>query len=182
MLTARFQIAGRVLLAASVLLTGSVTPGISHAHEEGGRPHQHRATRTHSHGHSHGHAHSSGSHQHPRSLATNNTVGRCTNCTCHMHISWLGVDLTFPAESGDNESGIERSGLHEVIVVQPFDASVAAAPTDWCFDSAFLALFAQEATDCSVSATARPHFSSLPNVTGSLCDTARHERSGVQLA
>jgi len=183
MLAARFVIAGRALLAASVLLTGTITPGISHAHGEGSRAHEHQAAREHAHKHSHyGHSHASRNDQRALPVVLTDSAGFCSGCTQHVHISCFGWSFTLPAESKDGESDFDASGSPAVVIVRPLDVMATTALSESSIGAALWALEAFEATDCSTSALTRPRFSCTPIAVRPLCDTARHERSGVQLS
>jgi len=183
MMAAKFNIAGRFLIAASVLLTGTVTPGMSHAHGGGCRPHEHRDQQQSAHKHSHhGHSHASCQHPHAPSDPRTNSAGICTTCTRHVHISCFGWSLTLPGESGDGNSADQVSGSHGVIVVRPFDVNAAATSSEAAFGAASGMADAGEISCFSLPALDRPRFSSAPIAAGPLCDTARHERSGVQLS
>ena len=142
-----------VVLAVCTLLIG--VPARQHAHAAGDRPHSH----------GHGHEHSRHVHEHGHE---HDGLG---SSYAHVHVTLFGVDFTLPANSDDDEgreerctflgqtpSGIEldRSASHFSVVAEPV------------FD--FGELFPVVATFRSIAASAAP-----------LCDTARHERSGVLL-
>jgi hypothetical protein len=88
-----------------------------------------------------------------------------------VHVTLFGVDFTLPAESGDDEKydarctflGPEPGGIEIDPSASHF--SVVAEPVFDCGE-----LLPMVATFRSIAASAAP-----------LCDTARHERSGVLL-
>ena len=178
----RFAIAGRLLVAASILLTNSGAPGVCHAHADGDRPHEHRATKHHHHKHHHhGHSHAKRDRQSLKH-AESPTVCRCSHSGRHLHISWFGLNFTLPSPSDENESTDGSHGSTQLVIVRPFDVTATAKPGEPSFGATLFALAAVQGADLSIQVLALPDFSSTPIAVASLCDTARHERSGVQLS
>ncbi len=183
MLTVRFEIAGRLLLAASVVLASNGAPGVCHAHEDGERPHEHRAKKQDLHEHpGHQHSHAGQDQRNERGVHPTKTADRCSSSTRHLHFSWFGLNFTLPAPSDEDESSHEFSGPQEMVIVRPLDVTILATPTGASFGTAWLALLAVEGHDFLTAVPALPQFSSIPVAADSLCDAARHERSGVQLS
>ena len=185
-----FTIAGRILLAASVLLASSGTPGICHAHDDGDRPHVHHVTpaqaiKRHRHEHAHHeHAHAGhhvagdGRHAEPDDA----TVG-CSQCQRHLHFStWFGLSITLPSPSDEDESGDGSGRPVTMVIVPSSDVTAVATRGDDSLAAMPLNQDADLVADACAVATAQPDFRSLPVVAALLCDTARHERSGVQLS
>ena len=143
----------QLLIAVSLAISMPFigVPARQHSHAAGDRPH------------SHVHAHQVHDHEHEH-----NGLGPSV---AHTHVTLFGVDFTLPAESEDDASREDRctflgqtpSGIETDQSASRF--SVVAEPE---FDSG--ELLPTVPTFRSIAASAAP-----------LCDTARHERSGVLL-
>jgi hypothetical protein len=143
-----------VFLTVSTLLIG--VPARQHSHAVGDRPH--------SHDHAHcGHTEDGQSHQHQH-----NGVG---SSVAHVHVTLFGVDFTLPADSDDDENHDARCtffGPAPNAIELDQSASDFSAVAEPVFDAG--EPLAMVLTFRSIAASAAP-----------LCDTARHERSGVLL-
>jgi hypothetical protein len=180
MLTFRFEIVGRLSLAIAVLLASGGTPGVCHAHADGDRSHDHSPVKAHLHRHGrHQHAHSHAGSAQPNVQRVKPTYTLAG--TRHVHFSWFGLSFTFPSQPQD-ESADSASGSTELAIVRSLDVTDLAKPDSAAFDLVVLAMAALQNAGCGISEPALPQFASTPVRAASLCDTARHERSGVQLS
>jgi len=181
----------RWLLSALLIATTAMPPGVCHAHAQGDVPHRHdRAAAGHRHihghhGHSHPHRHDSlGCDSLGYGVAVDFNRDRETRdaapVRAHMHLSWLGFEFTLPASSIPDDSDPNRGGSSPCFV-RPLGDAVA----DIRLPTGTNHLSLGGAVD--VLSTAEPVclvalHASKPACGPSLCDTARHERSGVQLS
>ena len=178
-----FDIAARLLLTA-VLLTSGSAGGIRHAHSEGDRPHIHEQILEHEHPHPHdGHDHCAHVHEELAGDTEARSTAEISNAIRHLHFSWLGLDfvLPLPTPVSPNESDDDSNLASEIGVVQLVDtfvstSVVAAAPARFAS-----AVPSPQGSDSLIWDQRMGRFSSAPAVAAGLCDTARHERSGVQL-
>lgn len=197
MLSIRFDIVGRLFLAATILFAGVRTPAICHAHSEGEHPHDHQNNsfrHQHSHAHRHGrrvpHDHSHHGHQHPHTdrhqhraskADVNKQVGSSSHSVRHVHVSIWGLDVTLPSPVGHEESTVDQQ-LETYFLAHDSGPATISSFEKTQFSSLLFSLIAFPCTDSLVAALERPPFSNNPVLAPSLCDTARHERSGVQLS
>jgi hypothetical protein len=154
----RRAIAVRLLLAALISITGSGTPAIRHAHAEDNVQHAHRHTAKHSHRHR-GHDHKALASSHDR----------------HLHVALLGFQLTMPCLPHGNNSDDDCSPVLASLIQHPV-ASGGNTITN---------VLAVAEVPCDTFTAVVPivtHFQCAPSIEHPLCDTARHERSGVQLS
>jgi len=188
-MTAIFAIAGRLLLCLAVLISGSQA-GFRHAHAGGDAPHTHGSdgdphVSSHCHNHDnhchegsgHGHRHP---HQHPGEMEMPAADATIEPVTAHVHVWLLGFQFTLPVPRG---SETEDEGSQPILISLASGEFVQApclSPKNDCAGNLCLTPsllrnegFLPPELSCR-SAESRP--SSPP-----LCDTARHERSGVQL-
>ena len=163
------QVRIRQVLAAIVLLGSLSPPAYQHSHAGGQGPHQHSGHDFHSHHDDH-------------AIATPHSHGPLLVATpaAHAHWTFLFFSVTLPVgDESDNRTLPVEVFDHAVILarsagldsVSTFAADVRAqigAPHHWILH------WTQRGTAHGIP----PFFLSLPN---RLCDTARHERSGVQL-
>jgi hypothetical protein len=120
------------------------------------RQHSHAAgDRPHSHGHSQRHQHEQ------------DGMG---SSVAHMHVALFGVEFTLPAESSDDAS---HEGHATFLVASPpaIDANQAS----------HFAHLVQPVLDVGQPVQAVATFRCITASVAPLCDTARHERSGVLL-
>jgi hypothetical protein len=180
------QIGLRVLLAAMVALATLMPEPIRHAHAGGEHPHSHDAD-----GHVHypaddlpneadHHGHANSCHSHGDHHALNGHEAELlTASTSHWHYFWFGLNVTLSDPLSGHESNeadhdaVPWIGLasNDTVSLVPPQVSLAE----------FLSLdatqaFASGPTLCIIRCNAPPQRIAAP-----LCDTARHERSGVQL-
>ena len=185
----------RFLLSLTVGSTGFFTPGLKHTHAGGASHHEHHAPqvpqadhpceRHASGGYAHSHGHVAHEHEHiakssgdgPEQL-TASSVGNIADATTHVHVGFFGFCLTLPV-SGESQQSDNKNELPILVraasgcspCVPQLSSSVGSfAPTSAGLEMAELAV-------CIVA-----RFSVVPRSATALCDTARHERSGVQLA
>jgi hypothetical protein len=185
----------RLVLSAVLIVTTSMPPGLGHSHAQGDEPHRHdQVSAGHRHGHGHHHRHGASAtvhHQHNASDrgAQSSAAGafdldrhakNAAPSRAHVHMCWLGFELTLPSSSIPNDSHPAEDPSAPCFVrlidsvateERPQSESSPIAPNNQV-DSLAMA----EAV-CLVA----PH-ASKPACGPSLCDTARHERSGVQLS
>lgn len=180
---ATFSIAGRLLLCAAVWVAPSRV-AIQHAHAHGDEPHTHG-----SHGdphvssdcHNHDDCHSGDghSHRHPHETQTHEAVASIAPVTAHIHVWLLGFQLTLPLMPGSESEEQGSQGILVSLGESEFLQAESSSSNDRqlrdCLSVVLLSDTGFVRSDqCLRSADKRP--SSPP-----LCDTARHERSGVQL-
>jgi hypothetical protein len=171
MLSPRANFTCRVCLAAALLLANGTAPAVRHAHAGGHEQHSHvvppGAAREVEHEHPHEHPHT---HPHAAEL-----VESCA----HLHFNLFGVELPalpVPADDEDSDhspalvpsplgvgtivNDLPGSECNRLVLVSLDDGLVETRPVAWQWAD---------------------RFASVPAVAAFLCDTARHERSGVQL-
>jgi hypothetical protein len=159
----------RIALAAVLAVVTTMPPAMGHAHEGGDRPHEH------------GHAdHAEPAHG-PAVLAAASAAGG-SHRVSHVHLVWLGMHLTFawPVSA-------PASGPAEHVVVRLLDPA-APAPVVAALDLAEggWSSWIPPVASTSIGDLPRPEairraLAAAPPA-ALLCDTARHERSGVQLS
>lgn len=162
-----------LLLAATVLLGGLMPPAVQHAHAGGDRAHKHHRIIADAsvdvHGPSHSHRHASGEHSHA-----------ADGITAHSHRVLFGFDACLPlGEHQDVPDGSDVDG-QQVTLARLLDSQIVSlsAPTmKWLFISLpSLKAFSTDSIAVPGLRSSRSELASLP-----LCDSARGERSGVQL-
>lgn len=180
MATTVFDRPVRLLLAATLLAAAAMPPAIGHAHRLGSDEHDAHLA----HAHAHGHAHHRDAHRTPHQ-----GVGRQRLCqgpqhghfeaaaaaVSHWHVSWFGFSLVIPGHpvAADDAGG-------EVVMIAPAlvaDGSLlpAGSTVAWACEPRSPAARPSLLPSAPAEPTAPPDYLVL------LCDTARHERSGVQL-
>ena len=178
-----FELGTRLLMAAMLLATSGMPPAISHVHSGGDRPHQHGSGRAHDH---YSHLDSlPANHSHPHGDAgiddDHFAVAAAPPASRHVHLSCLVFELTFPVSSlppGQEED--DNSDASSAYYLVPDDGCAADLRPS---QSAFVAmqleplgLSSRELVDVPLA-----RFGLTTVIAAPLCDTARHERSGVQL-
>ena len=176
----------RWLLSAFLIATTTMPPGVCHAHPQGDVPHRHdRALAGHrhihgQHGHSHAHRHDSLDGGVAVDFNRDRETRDAAPVRAHMHLNWLGFEFTLPASSIPDDSDPNRGGSSPCFV-RPLGDAVA----DIRLQTGTIHLLLDGAVDVLLTAEpvclVAPH-ASKPASGPSLCDTARHERSGVQLS
>ena len=162
--------AGHVLLSLTLLVNGLAMPAFQHAHDGGDKPHDHEASVEHSHSHDHDcaeHHHHHGTRD-PRLL---------TNSVAHVHVSCFGFEFSLPLQDESEHSDLSNSG--SIAFVKPHDECLQAPPA---VNAILYTLLMPHVIQSSGILPIVGHFSFRPADSIPLCDTARHERSGVQLA
>jgi len=147
------------IVAVALLVASAFSAGLSHAHSGGNLSHDHHADRsTQTGGHSHAPADS-----------------QLLSAISHMHVYLFGFEFTVPAkELPKDDSSQPTELLVSRLVGDDFDTSLDSTPTDWQHlpDLAqLLTVPVSVSSDCAMTAIA---VESSP-----LCDSARHERTGV---
>ncbi|HEY2839175.1 MAG TPA: hypothetical protein VGJ26_08505 [Pirellulales bacterium] len=148
------------MVAVALLVASTCSAGLSHAHPDGNLAHVHRAHRL--------------AASADATPAASDEL-RLVAAQAHMHVYLLGFEFTVPA---DDESDDDSSRGSELLVTRlvgdDFDVSLRAPAVDWGHTPDFVQLLALpivDSCDCSSTAIA---LDSAP-----LCDSARHERTGV---
>ena len=156
----------RTLAALGALLGNlGVQPGLSHSHAHGMEPHSHGDCHVHS-------------HVHPHATApTSAGVFVVEENAQHTHVSFFGIKLSIRdfGPSSKPTPAAEKQ-LSEVAVL----INAAASPIEPFQNSALLATI--EPAFASVSAYLHRDRVTIVCAHSYLCDTARHERSGVLLS
>jgi hypothetical protein len=143
-----------VVLAVSTLFIGM--PARQHSHAAGDRPHSHLHAR-------HVHAHHGHDHEHVHDGVESSYA--------HVHVTLFGVDFTLPADSDDDKNHDARCTF------------LGQAPSGVEMDqsNSHSSLVADPVMDAGRPLSIVPTFRSIAAAAAPLCDTARHERSGVLL-
>lgn len=191
MLHGSAQTAARWLLSAMLALSGLAPPAIEHAHRDGDRAHgyhrEHGAVigswdhdADHATGHPHHHAdHGARLGQGSLAVAHLEVEPAAGSPVVHRHLLWLGFELTLPAPAEkqpyDEGAGSGGETFVRLIGEQPPELARPALAVDR--PPAPLAAPPERIT----AASARQSLAATAVVAAPLCDTARHERSGVQL-
>lgn len=164
------QFAVRLLLSATLLAAGGA-PALEHAHAGGDKQHEHAALAGHSHDHGNHVADPFDGYENPTAtIAISNPVG-------HLHVSWLGIIVTIPSSPVPYESKSD-AGNPTAVVAGLFGDTMPPTQERSAFDLASLGTRLDYHRPVLPFA---PRFACTPAVSAPLCDTARHERSGVQL-
>lgn len=176
-----FSIAARLLLCAAVLVSGSKPVAMRHAHADGDIPHAHgryacehpRSRVAHHRGHDHHHHDGDEAHDAVLSLGAGAVVW-------HVHVWVLGFELTWPVSP---DSQTEDEAPEPVIVSlaesELLPPGLSPAKYGVVSDECLPAKLADNSGFLRSDRRIQPaeDWPSSPP----LCDTARHERSGVQL-
>lgn len=166
-----------VLLSSALLLGGFVFPVTQHAHAGGERSHDHSPSccegdgRHHRHGVSHSHA-----------WAQEGSAEVVHGHTLHRHATFFGIDFSMPLKDsqdvphgGDDSMDDERVTFCRLVEAD-IEAGSFPAIRATCVDHSILCHASSNGIAISRRQHGREILSSLP-----LCDSARGERSGVQL-
>ncbi len=175
----RPQLGVRLLLSAAIAFAAIMPPAVRHAHACGDRPHDHElfALDDHDHADDHDHDHDGDAaecdHFGHEGLSQEYALETEDGATSHYHFGWFGWCLTAPTSSGISvaiSSGV--AGLHAVDWLSLDARKSADRLTALEADSHNLLAARQRMVHCGL----------MPAASVLLCDTARHERSGVQLS
>jgi hypothetical protein len=163
-----------LMFAACVALLGGDLNrlAICHAHAGGDLPHNHHSQHSQ---HFHDHA---GKALHPHTHAT--AEFGVQKLAPHAHSSWFGIPVTIPLQNDSSQSeGVLSESTFSILshctVCSPSPLDVLAldpVPSIACTATPTVVL---------ISRIMRARQDRMPRST-LLCDTARHERSGVQLS
>jgi hypothetical protein len=186
------------MLAAVVLMGGWVPPAVQHAHAGGDRSHTHVP---HGNGHPHhhgdaGHNHDGHDHDGPGDGCRHRHGDQSHKSICepggnavrqkpvsHRHFSWLGFEFTLPLRDAEDSERQERDWLPSVLAV--FRLGNESAESAWLAAGGSTLLGDLTAAHAfsfgSADVICAAGLCRAPLVTGFLCDTARHDRSGVLL-
>lgn len=178
----------RAALAACLAVVTTMPPAMGHAHAGGDKPHQHEHDGHQQVGHhhsEHGHAgHGHGPDARPAITSAgwgSSEAGRFA----HVHFAWLGLEVTLAWPVGAAGAG---DGQAEHIVVRLLDSAAQGSsqidvPSPFVAGGAWAVLPAATgwSTPPRPTALLRSLWTEAPAAT-LLCDSARHERSGVQLS
>ena len=178
------------LLLIAVLASGAVSsPVLRHTHAMSDHSDPQRESKSHSHGHppshGHGHSHSHGHHDHDQPNGVGHDHGVSHNeatkakpaltesAVEHVHLVWLGFEMTLPVSPGDSsdrsDTGDEWVPLLGEMVQARVEAAVVGPP-----------LTDGHVQHMALAAVTPPRVvPSGPPDDSRLCDTARRERSGV---
>ncbi len=162
----------RLSVAVIVSLANGGGPGLWHAHAGGERPHRHHTPTAkhceHEYKH-HGHSHA---HPHPSELL---------GADSHVHLWLFGFEfasLPLPYDSREDSDGEWRQ-----FVASPFSVGPSVRQLSGTEYNLFVVAIVNDRLleTRPISLHLADRFASLPAIAAPLCDTARHERSGVQL-
>ncbi len=170
-----------LVMAATVLAWGIAPPPVEHSHHGGADL---------SHHHNGCDAGRAGAEIFPRAdsvsdcgeprsatLAAKGIGGEAS----HLHFQWLGFRLTLPDDDSPTKKGEDRCGS-KLLFVQASRASLSQVYSGNGLDTS-LTILALNAIAADGGASCSPVLCSLLRLTPHpLCDRARDERSGVQLA
>lgn len=184
------------LLSAVFAAANGLPMAVRHEHElQGGLDHHHSASAAAGNRHSHEHSHGASHSHRADAAATAASASRDENpvaargellaVVSHRHVFWFGFEFTFLATSDDGASPDAAApttspdafgSLSRLLDGNLFSAerTSVAAP--------LAALAVQPAPFAATSSAHLTTRAQQPLVSAPLCDAARHERSGVQLA
>jgi hypothetical protein len=176
---------GAAVLALSLLAAGFVAPALRHAHPQVDRTHRPAMAgrMTHSHSHAAGRSHADHHHRHAVPRTASGEV-YLDGVTAHVHVTWFGWELTLPAPADsrpldpycDTGFGPAVGVLVRIGNDQPVVNGPAALAWTW-----FMPAPAAEPMLTDRGSAESVRRSASMAIAAPLCDTARHERSGVQL-
>ncbi len=153
-----------------MLLAGLVPPGYRHAHADGQVAHRHAG---------HGHDRTGGHHDQSPDHHPSHDVRLSAGAVAHDHLVFLYFDMALPASDGGGSDPNTDLANDSLYVVRLTGDCLPRADT--ARDTSIIDVSASEGALAEATCTlgkrgTRPR----PNAV-LLCDTARHERSGVQL-
>ena len=175
----------RCFLAVMLIALSVTPPAIAHSHADSSDPHSVRSARAHhKHAHAwhHDHGHDcatkgNGQHHHEPSSASRVESDRSH---LHLHLSVFGREVILPFGNPPTDS--DRSDPADTVIVQLFDGDLIAPSPCLSLDlSTDLVSMMPHARFVPAAAFQLGCFSDTGRTESLLCDTARHERSGVQL-
>lgn len=161
------------LLSALVVVGSGSQPGYCHSHAGGEVEHHHvqasepRHVNSHDHGHSHAHYHGNQDHS------------KLSPTSPHQHVTLLGFSWTLPIENSGSEP--QNSDRHNLTCVCSLNQTCICLTSSDSAGSRVLVDNWTSTIDCGKSCRRLIEPSQQRPAFLLLCDTARHERSGVQL-
>ena len=178
------QSATSMLLSALVLTAAVAPPAVRHVHSlAGGSRLQHEHS---SHRHGPGHdrhspdIESSGQHgELTTHLPPMNTAVIACGVVWHLHLLLLGVEVTLPDRSSDNEDRRSQPGCEFALLRSGDELLLQQSSGSMSVVSAALQSLPSSQGDAAPLQVAAPHSPQVCSMP--LCDRARHERSGVLL-
>jgi hypothetical protein len=169
-----------LLLAVALLAEGAYSPAVRHTHEgASGRIHRDDGPPIEQ---SH-HELASGEDSFRQADRLISLGPALVNCTTHLHLNWLGLQFTLPETAPQSPGERDEEYRDPSLLFTLVARGARAACLSVAHADDVLAPDRQEASLEGMAGIARSSTCSPPQVTASrLCDRARHERSGVQLA
>jgi hypothetical protein len=181
------------IILCLIVGAGGATPAYRHTHVGGDSAHTHKVDRSHHasepvgdghchhHGHGHSHAHHHAHSHHLKTHPADEDDPRNSGASQinHVHICWFGIEFTVPepasapGESQEPEISLLVMPISSPILIGSDSGRTAA----WGAMHSAVMPNALCASRCLTN-----RFSVKTCLANPLCDTARHERSGVQLA
>ena len=184
MLCGRFQCVMRVAVSAGLLTMALTPPAVRHVHAGGERQHKHPLENARSApGIAHSHTDSgTHSHHHPHHRAIVRRERQYSwGGVDHCHFAWLGFEFVLPTPTSPAPSqGDEDRVAQEIVPVFVANDFVDGPQHARAIAAAPLVALALPSID-GLPAEAAPWIAPAGAISNLLCDTARHERSGVQL-
>lgn len=173
-----------LVLAAVMLPSGTMSPGVCHAHAEGDRPHRHDRPHYYEANHSDqhdGHGPHDADHRHEDDSARHSHDGECTvtRAVLHVHVNLFGFEMTLPSSGQDRHEGQEKQSTGTAQFVIGPDSPAISGPHAYSLRNLLLPPTALPA-GCCLSPDEHHHLvKSSEHCSIPLCDSARRERSGV---
>jgi len=180
----RFDIGLRLALSAMVVIMTGAPPGVCHCHAGGDKPHRHDLLVEHDNGHAHDSADHRPTAHHEHHGGANHAAVQChmdnlLPPVVHWHYSWLGLNNSIPVSVGSPDAGRAQTESTFAVVRLLGDELPHFRPSP--SPAVFLALGCGLSLPLVPMAGAITRCAEIPAAAAPLCDSARHERSGVQL-
>jgi hypothetical protein len=115
-----------------------------------------------------------------RLCGSHDLAGRClvnASGVAHVHVSWFGFHFTYPSPSDSQDANHDAQCP---IIAQSLDISASPEPAPGVAVESVQVVDHDAGRFLEITAPASARSSDMPAVIF-LCDTARHERSGVQI-
>lgn len=177
-----FQRVTRFAVSAALLLMALTPPAVRHSHAGGERAHRHSV-------HGPGATHLSHHHHHVgEPVHSHNDHDAVVDCwhrqpgtaVGHCHLAWFGFELVLPTPALPSSSQGDNGPTQEF--VRPFAENDFIPGLQQATSGANVLLLTAALPSISgLVIDAPPCHAATDSVANHLCDTARHERSGVQL-
>ena len=166
----------RLLLSTLLIASNGISPGVTHAHAQGVRPHRHDHHEDRGKVHSHSHRtaeHIHGHHDHGNradQIEADSHHSHVDDSIAHTHINVFGLPLTLPAkEEGESQHNQGSSLVKGEALAAKRVARANNLPTDgFLIPLSALPPCVRPFVDITVSLGLTPQASHAP-----LCDTAR---------